>query len=191
MKITDKTKRKAEKQRLKRIKAYYRVYDFGDVIYNTKGEKYILVLKKQLNEQFYFIVQDQYGNLLLQKFVYGESVHMVNVALDGRQYAQNSNIFDVWIKEAETILSKYTKGYYKRMKVGTVSDNNGTENCKLVLKKEHQGKYYFVLKFDSCKYRVAKVVYFVEYNTVILSTAEFNRNRRLFASWIDEAKTQS
>ena len=190
MKITDKTKRKAEKQRLKRIKAYYKAYSFGDTIYNSKLEKYIVILKKELDGQFYFIIQDQYGRILLQKFVYNGSVDIVNVSIDGRRYAQNRTIFDSWIKEAETKINRYVRDYYKWTKLGTVLDKVFNEEYTLALKKEHEGKYYFVIKSNSGNYKVAKLVWFNQISVVVISTEQFNKNRRLFSSWINEAKSQ-
>lgn len=190
MKNMDKAKRKAAKQRLKRIKEYYKAYDFGDRLYNNKHEKHIVVLKKEYNGQFYFVVQDQFGYMSLQKFSDGIDVHLVNISRDGRQYAQNCTVFDSWFKEAETKINRYVKDYYFATKFGTQSDRFLDERYKLVLKKEYNGKYYFVLKSESGKYRVAKLVWFNGISTVVIPTGEFNSNIKLFSSWINEAKMQ-
>lgn len=189
MKITDKTKRKAEKQRLKRIKEYYESYSFGDTIYNSKLEKYLVVLKKELDSQFYLVIQDRYGRMLLQKFVYNGSVSMINISSTGRQYNQNRNFFDSWLREAENKINMCIREYYDGIKLGTPSDKGLDEEYILVMKKEYDGKYYFVIKSENGIYKVAKLVWFNHILIVVLSSVEFNKNRRLFSSWIDEAKS--
>lgn len=189
MKITDRTKRSAAKQRLKRIKADYKAYSFGDTIYNSKFEKYAVLLKKELNGQFYFIVQDQYGKVRLQKFVYSSSVKLVDVATDGRQYAQNRVVFDSWIREAKVECNWYIRSYYNRLSIGITLKE---KNCILVLKKEYNDEYYFVLQRYDKKHLIAKLTSFgYKVRVNIISTKEFDENKSVFYAWINEAKTQT
>lgn len=185
----DKAKRKVANQRLKRIKAYYKAYGFGDTIYNSKLEKYMVLLKKELNGQFYFVVQDQYGKILLQKFVYSGNVKLVDVAIDGRQYAQNRVVFDSWIREAKMKCNRWVRSYYNELPIGATLKE---ENYVLVLKKEYNDNYYFVLWDRKGKHFIAKLdwSWYTNARVNIISTKEFDKAKSIFYAWINEAKSK-
>ena len=185
MKMSDRTKQKMAKQREKRIKAFYNSYYSGDMLYVNKSDRYVVLAKKQLNEEYYFLVQNKPGELLLQKLVYSGSVRMVGVSKEGRQYARNKCIFDSWFKEAEYNLNRRLRSYYSGTSVGVVIN----QKYKIVLKREFGDKYYFVLRADSGKYLVAKLAWFEDISVVILSNKEFDKNKFVFSSWIKEALT--
>ena len=188
MKILDKVKRKAERQKLKKIKKQYKQYTFGDVIYDAMHEKYLILLKKEWNKQFYIIVQNQYGKMFLHRFVCDTNVSIEHVAKNGREYILNSKLFDSWFKEAEEKIHVNSEYYYSSLKPGFGTDEFKNKKYRLAIKKEHANKYYLVLKSEDNQYVVAKLIWFGDFRAVVLSQEELNQNRRLFTSWINEAK---
>ena len=185
MKITDRTKQKMAKQRLKRVKEYYNCYCTGDSLRDKKGKKYIVISKQCLKDDYYFIVQNEMGEMFLQKLVYSGSVTSIGVSKTGRRYAENRQIFDSWFKDAETKLNRWIRSYYNATSVGKVVN----EQYRIVLKREFNNKYYFVLKHIFGQYFVAKLVWFEEIKVVILSPSEFEARKDLFKLWIREVKT--
>ena len=186
MKITDKTKRKAAAQRLKRIKSYYRAYDRGDSIYDRKLAKHVILGKYQLDDEFYLIIQNMHGELLLQKLVYNGSVDVVNVSTTGRQYAKNKAIFDSWFEQVEEYIYKQIHFYYRRVTYGTRFKE---KNYVLAIKKEYNGEFYFILRDQYRRYFVAKLSWswYTDVRVNIISTKEYNENKTVFNSWINEA----
>jgi len=151
--------------------------------------RYVILGKYQLGDEFYFIIQDTHGELLLQKLVYNGSVDIVNVSKTGRQYAKNKDTFDSWFEQAEAYINKQIRFYYNRMTYGTRFKE---ENYILVLKKGYHSKFYFVLRDRYRKYLVAKLSWswYTDVRINIISTKEFNENKSIFNSWITEAKLQ-
>ena len=189
MKMSDKTKQKMTKQRLKRIKAYYKSYERGYSVFHKNRVKYLVLGKHELYDEYYFIVQDLFGRLLLQKLVYNGSVNMVGVSKEGRQYAKNKDIFDSWFKEVENYCNKWVRRYYNDIVIGARLKE---ANYILVLKKEYNDNYYFVLRDHDRKYLVAKLVWswYIDIRVNVISTKEFDADKSVFYAWINEAKSQ-
>lgn len=187
MEITDRTKRKAAAQRLKRVKAYYRAYGRGDSIYDRNLVRHVILGKYQLGDEFYLIIQDMYGELLLRKLVYNGSVDNVNVSKAGRQYAKNKDTFDSWFGQVEDYINKQIRFYYNGMTYGTRFKE---KNYVLVLKKGYNGKFYFVLRDKNRKHLVAKLswCWYTDVRVNIISAKEFKENKDVFDSWINEAR---
>ena len=190
MKITDKTKQKMAKQRLRRIKSYYNAYDKGYDLYNDKFEKYVVTVKKELNGQYYLIVRNKFGALSLQKLVYNGWVRMVPVSREGRQYAENKSIFDSWFKEAQDEVNRRILSYYnfapRHVYINSNKDIN--EKYKVVLKKQFNDNYYFVLQSESGKYIVTQIVLYEDFNVLVVTKKEFDKYKTIFVSWINEAR---
>lgn len=96
MKATDKAKQKMLKRRLKKVKKYYNSFFPEDKIVDKKGKIYILMSKHRLEDEYYFVVEDETGELFLRKIIYGETITSVNVSKGGMQYSKNKQIFDTW-----------------------------------------------------------------------------------------------
>lgn len=174
-----------EKQRLKRVKSYYKFYGRGDVLYNGKLEKFVVLGKYQLDDQYYFIVIKANGELLLEKIVYNGSVDIVGVSKEGRQYLQNKNSFDYWFEEAKAKRDKWICTYYNWKEIG----NTIKSNYILALKKEYNGEYYFVLRNNLGKHIVAKLGWYTDIQVRQISAKEFDENKSMFYAWINEAKS--
>lgn len=187
MKITDRTKRKAAEQRLKRIKSYYKAYGRGDSIYDRKLVKHVILGKYQLVDDFYLIIQNMHGELLLEKLVYNGSVDIVNVSRTGRQYEKNKDAFDSWFEQVQHYINKQIRFYYNRMTCGTRFKE---ENYILVLKKEYDGKFYFILRDKTRKHLISKLswCWYTDVRVNIISAEEFKENKDIFDSWINEAR---
>lgn len=187
MKLTDRTKRKAAEQRLKRIKSYYKAYGRGDSIYDRKLVKHVILGKYQLGNEFYLIIQNMHGELLLQKLVYNGSVDIVNVSKTGRQYAKNKDTFDSWFEQSEDYINKQIRFYYGRILYGITFKE---ENYVLVLKKEYNNGYYFILRDKTRKHLIAKLswCWYTDVRVNIISAKEFKENKDVFDSWINEAR---
>ena len=187
MKITDRTKRKAAEQRLKRIKSYYKAYGRGDSIYDRKLVKNVILGKYQLGDEFYLIIQNMHGELLLQKLVYNGSIDTVNVSRTGRQYAKDKETFDSWFEQVEEYIYKQIRFYYNGMTCGTRFKE---ENYVLILKKGYKGKFYFVLRDKTRKHLIAKLSWswYTDVRVNIISATEFKENKDVFDSWINEAR---
>ena len=184
MKITDKAKRKVEKQRLKTMKAYFNA--IGDTISDGNKVKYSVLGKYRLDNEYYFVVQDINGILQLQKIVYGKSVRIVNVSREGIQYAKNRHVFDTWFAEAEKKRTVWLEWYYEKISIGETCRDR---NYILVLKKQYAGNYYFILKDCNCQHVVARLGWwYTKVRVEILSDKELSKNKAVFNSWINEAR---
>ena len=186
MKMSEKTKRKMAKQRLGKIKAYYKAYNSGDSLYNRKLEKLVVLVKHEFHDEYYFVVQNKSGELLLQKLVYNGSVSIVGVSKNGVKYDENKWIFDLWFSEAQDKLNRWIRSYYNWTYTGKVINKKYT----LVLKKELGNKYYFVLRTETGKHLVAKLIWYTDVQVIVLSTKEFDENKSVFYAWLNEAKSQ-
>lgn len=184
MKMSSKTKQKMAKQRLRKIKTYYKSYNSGDSLYSRKLEKLVVLVKRELHDEYYFVVQNKSGELLLQKLVYNGSVSIVGVSKNGVKYAENKWIFDLWFREAQDKLNRWIRSYYNWTSTGKVISKKYT----LVLKKEFADKYYFVLRTEPGKLLVAKLIWYTDVQVIILSTKEFDDNKSVFYAWINEAR---
>lgn len=187
MKMSDRTKQKMAKQRMKKIKEYYKFYDSGDSLLNKKGEILVVLVKHEFEDECYFVVQNKSGELFLQKLVYNGSVGIVAVSKNGVKYAENKLVFDLWFREAQDKLNRWIRSYYNWTCVGKVI----SEKYTLVLKKEFNDKYYFVLRPVTGKYLVAKLIWYTDVKAIILSPKEFDENNMVFSSWINEAKASN
>ncbi len=186
MKNRDKTKRKEEKQRLKALKTYYRSYAIGDSVFSSKHVKCIVVAKHKLNNEYYFVVQDMYGALQLQKLVYGERIRIVNVSREGKQYDKNSNVFDTWFATLEKKHFRMLEEYYNKTHIG---DQYKDKNYIFVLKKQYVGNHYFILTDQRGAYVVARLSWwYTKVRLEILSENQWGKDKELFARWIQEAK---
>ena len=183
----DKAKRKAEKQRLKTMKAYFN--SIGDTILDGNHVKYFVLGKHRLDNEYYFVVQDINGILYLQKIVYGNSIRIVNVSREGRQYAKNRNVFDTWFEVTEKKRTTLLENYYNKVNVGETCKDG---NYILLLKKQYNGKYYFILEDSNGRYVVAKLGWwYTKVRVQILSDNEYAKNRYMFSDWIREANIES
>ena len=182
----DKAKRKAEKKRQRMLKAYYKAYAIGGSTFDGHHVKYIILGKYKLDNEYYFVVQDIHGALHLQKLVYGQSVRIVNVSREGRQYDKNSDVFDIWFAELDKKRTVLLERYYDKTHIGETCND---KNYKLVLKKKYAGKYYFILKDSSNKCVVAQLDWW--YTNIyirVLSDKELSKDRNLFTDCINVAK---
>ena len=177
-------------ERLRRIKSYYNAYDEGSDLYNDKFEKYVVTVKKELNGQYYLIVRNKSGVLSLQKLVYNGCVRMVPVSREGRQYAENKSIFESWFKEAQDKVNRKILRYYNfaPRHVYINSNNDVNEKYKVVLKKEFNDNYYFVLQSESGKYVVTQIILYEGVNVIEVTKKEFDKYKTIFVSWINEAR---
>ena len=183
MKITDKTKRKAADQRLKRIKAYYKHCYTGAVVYNKNFVKYIVALGKELNGEYYLLVQNIHGETLLKKLVYNGSVDIVGVSRQGRTYSLNQTVFDSWFKEAKRKINCYIRYTYNITDIGKEVDSK-----KLVLKKEFNDDYYFVFRLSDGRVLIYKLIWYDTVRPILISGNEYNENKTVFYEWKLEAK---
>lgn len=189
MRNTDKAKRKAEKQRLKTLKAYYKAYVIGGSTFDGHHVKRIILGKYKLDNEYYFVVQDINGDLHLQKLVYGNSVRIVNVSREGKQYNKKYYVFDTWFEAAEKKRSAWLEQYYNKTPIGETCKD---KNYKLVLKKKYAGKYYFILEDKRGKCVVAKLGWwYTKVRVEILSDNEFAKNKAVFSEWIRKADIKS
>lgn len=183
MKITDRTKRKAAEQRLKRIESYYKHCYTGTVVYDKNFVKYIVALSKELNGEYYLLVQNIHGETLLKRLVYNGSVNIEGVSRQGRRYSENQTVFDNWFEQAKREINRYIRYTYNITDLGKEIDSK-----KLVLKKEFNDDYYFVFRLSDGRVLIYKLVWYDTVKPIPISGNEYNEKKTVFYEWKLEAK---
>lgn len=198
MKMYEATKLKMAAMRLRRIKEYYNAYDYGWSITlksktNSK-EKCTVLAKRQLNDKFYFVVQNKYGAISLANLVYCAGIEFIRVPRASKKYVQNKEIFDSWIQTEKDKRAWWMREAYNfaSKNVAIKAENDVYENYELVLKKEFKKKYYFVLKVNTDEYMIVKLDWGeTAVKVVPIKETEYNNNRNVFESWLEEAKEKA
>lgn len=208
MKISYETKQKMARQREKRMRAYFNAYGIGSKIFlkddfdKKKPESYYVLAYHELGNEFYYVLGRADGSIFIGKVVYSGYAGVIKLPKESRKYRDNKDVFDGWIKDVKENRERELLRYYhsfgelfkgKIIQHTILLNNNGrVVDAKLCLAKEHDGKYYFVVRRSSKCYLVTKLVW--ERGTIVptvVTTEEFEQKKEMFESWIDEAKKEN
>lgn len=191
MTISEKRKKTAERQRIKRVEAYFKGFDSVRI-----NKKYYAVLdRREINREYYFLLQGLNGNPFVAKLVYSSSVKAIRICSTSNCYKQNEEVFNEWIEQTRIKQKTEIQAYYERTKTGQVvvvrdkvNVDWESEFCKLVSKKKYKGKYYFIIVDKTGIYSIVKIVYYDFPKAMKVSAEEIEKNKEFFEPWLEQYK---
>lgn len=201
MLISEKRKIAAKANRQKKIREHFNAYKEGHEIYASiegkKLKRYAIVGKKEYEEDFFIVVQNREGRVLLTKLVYSAGVKFIKITRTSNYFAENKEIFDSLIKQVKTKMREEIERYYentnKKYSPIAVWENkrksSGYKMLKYITKNKIKNKYYFILRTEDSQYIVARVYWYCYPYIARLSEKELEKNKSVFEAWIHEAKT--
>lgn len=205
MKMSYKTKQKMARQRERRMRAYFNAYGIGSKIYlkdtlsELNPEVYYILAYHELDGKYYYVIGDKENDIFIGKVVYSGYAGVIKVQEESKNYKENKVIFDAWIKSVLNrrehdirrrydVLGQLYKGKTIPERI-VIYKAPKTDEAFFVLKKEFNGKYYFVVKLLNGKYSVVKVGWQSGgVRNIVLADKEFESNKEIFETWIEEAK---
>lgn len=193
MTISEKRKRSAERQRKKRVEAYFKGFD--SVRINKKN--YAVLDRRQINGEYYFLLQGVTRNPFIAKLVYSSSIKAIRICSTSNCYKQNKEVFTEWIKQTRIKQKTEIQDYYERVKTGQVvvvrdkvNVDWESEFCKLVSKKKYKGKHYFIIVDKTGIYSIVKIVYYDFPKAIKVSAQELEKNKEFFEPWLERYKSK-
>lgn len=197
MKRTSGTKESIAGQQQKRIKAYYNAYQEGCKIvlmsrtYDINAERYVIVSKKEWNNEYYFVVQGKYAKFLVVKVICNTEVGVAKLPKTSSKYMENKRIYDSWIADAKDKCDRDMRQYYNTCGtkyISVIAEDGAIKNYDYLLKKEFRGGFYFVIRVSLWEYVIAKLIWDGCAHARMLNAVEFDANCEVFEGWIEEAK---
>ena len=194
-------KERAKQQNKRKIENFYNAYKEGVQItldsyrHKPKMRTHAILAKHELDGKYYFILQDKHEKVYLAKVICNYWATLKKISQKSEEYLENKDTFDSWIihaKESRTtelfnFFEKYEKKYMLIAVRKTVNES-GAALYKYISKHTYKGKHYFVMK-DVYGYFVTKVAWFGFAMLVKLTQKELEKNKSVFESWIQEAKS--
>lgn len=193
--IHNKRLQMAKIKRQKEIKEYYDAHGKGsEIITKLFGKKWIrciVVSKKVVNNEYYFMLEKQSGGLHIAKIIY--RYDFVFVPRTSKRYLKNKEVFDAWIKEVKEEQQKTVQIRYNYAPGYITIKNEAKEYvmCQVVLKKKRKGRYYFILKQPDQSYIVALLKGENYFKTIPIFKCRSEKTQAVFNKWIEQAKEEN
>lgn len=207
MSMNNVTPNKKKVERKDRLESYYKAYKKGSTVYvfdeNLEGKRFFVLAKYQWNRSYYFIVSDVEGQINVSKLIYDGWPQIIVINEQSRNYIDNKERFDAWIKSAKSEREKEIKEQYTffsrnkaRKKAGqkstsrnvTFHTNKGIVQLgTLMLQKEDNENYYLVIRYKST-YIIAKLIWCEGcVQARELSLEEYKKDEEKLIDWLHEA----
>ena len=194
------TKEISEPKRIREImESNFSVCRTGDRAYlkGTKEATCSIITKLKLSDtDYYFVVVDENNNVFLSKMYYENfEVVLKKISKISSEYKQNYDTFESALSEAKEFRKKamgelFDRNYEnnERIVIRKFSHSEKErESGKFVSKHKYRGNYYFIMKNRNDEYVVAKVIWFGFAKLIKLTEKEYEKNSKVFETWISEA----
>ncbi len=211
MKMSYETKEKMANQRKGRVKAYFNAYGIGSKVYlmtecSARNPEWAYVLQYHEYEgEYYYVLGNAQGGIFLGKVVYDGCAGVIKLTKTSKKYQKNKTVFDGWIREVKNKRARDIRDFYEshlqtyhvkktsfvnpNEYVALVDEKGKKDLLRLILKKEFDGKYYFVLERSKNDFVVTKLVWADGYiRAALLSEKELAEHKDEFNIWLYEAK---